>query len=95
MFSIADDGQFYSTEYVTSYYTDPDTDELVLFFAAYEDIQDIDVIWSQSFMEDTIATVTSDDGSQFEVWLSAEQDGDRQFVDGMTAIWRDKRPADP
>jgi len=91
LLSIADDGQFYSSDYVTSYNTDPQTGELYLSYAAYPEIEDIDVNWSDSVMADTIVTIVTSDEGSFEVWLSPEAGGDRVFVDGMMALWRENR----
>ncbi len=91
LLSIADDGQFYSSDYVTSYYVMPDTGELNLQYAAYPDIEDIEVDWSASFVDPTVVTITTTSEGSFELWLSNEKDGDRTFVDGMMALWREKR----
>jgi hypothetical protein len=88
VFSIAEDGQFISDEYVTTYFQDPDDGETYMDFAAYENIEDIEVAWSESFFEDTVVTVTDADGFEFQLWLSAENDGDHRFVDALKERWR-------
>ncbi|MGB5411773.1 MAG: hypothetical protein WBN09_09615 [Woeseiaceae bacterium] len=88
VFSIAEDGQFISDEYVTTYVQDPEDGETYMDFAAYENIQDIEVQWSESFFEDTVVTVIDRDGFEFDLWLSAENGGDRKFVDALNARWR-------
>lgn len=88
VFSIAEDGQFISDEYVTTYFQDPEDGETYMDFAAYENIDDIEVAWSESFFEDTVVTVTDTDGFEFQLWLSAENDGDHTFVDALNERWR-------
>ena len=85
--SIAEDGQFISDQYVTTYYRDPDDGETYMDFAAYENIDDIEVQWSESFLEDTIVTVTDRDGFEFELWLSPENGGDHTFVNALKERW--------
>ncbi len=94
LLSIAEGGQFFSDEYVTSCYRDPDTKETYVDFAAFSDIRDIDVVWAEGFLDLTVVTITVTDGYQFELWLSPEAKGDRKFVDAMTERWNESRPVD-
>ena len=91
MWSIKDDGQFISKDYVTSYFIDPEDNSLYSSHAAYEDIEKIDVTWSKSWLEDTIVIVTNYEGDVFEIWLSSESKGDRKFVNEMNRLWKMKR----
>lgn len=90
VWSIREDGQFISNEYVTSYQIDTEDDSLYTFFSAYEDIEEIDVQWSDSWLEDTVVTITDSDGNEFGVWISAESGGDKKFVKEMKRLWKSK-----
>ena len=87
LWSIAEDGQFISDEYVTSYYRHPETGETHVDFTPYSEIKDIDVKWAASFLDMTIVTITTRDDRQFELWLSDEAGGDRRFVDSLKENW--------
>ncbi len=91
IWSIAEDGQFFSNEYVTSYYQDPDTGRTYVDYVAYSDISDIDVEWAETFIDNTVVTITTIDDAQFQLWLSSEAQGDRKFVNAMTARWNKSR----
>jgi len=58
------------------------------YVANFSDIRNIEVVWSESVLADTIVTITPKEGEQFELWLSAEGGGDRIFYDAMTKIWK-------
>ena len=94
LWSIVEDGQFISDRYVTSYYQDPNDGETNIDFASYEEIADINIVWSDSFVEDTIATITINDDYQFEVWLSPENEGDQKFVNAMRRNWNNAKGPD-
>jgi hypothetical protein len=89
--SISEGGQFISDQYVTSYWPDFETGETTIYYARYEDIEDISVSISDSIFEDTVVTVTATDGTQFELWLSAEGGGDQKFIDAMKVHWNKVR----
>lgn len=88
IWSIEEDGQFISDEYVTSYYQDPNTGEMYFDFARYSDIKDIDVVWAKTLLDSTVVEITAADDHQFELWLSSEAGGDKRFVEAMMQNWR-------
>lgn len=88
LWSIKEDGQFISDKYVTSYWRDPDTGETHISFATYEEIEDIKVVWAETFIDLTVITVTVVDESVFKLWVSSESGGDKKFVDAMKRFWR-------
>jgi hypothetical protein len=94
IWSIAEDGQFFSKEYVTSYYQDPDTGETYLDYVSFSDTSDIDVAWSEAYLDDTVVTITTNDKYQFELWLSSEGGGDRKFVNALTENWNGSQSSD-
>lgn len=94
MWSIAEDGQFFSDEYVTSYYQNPDTGETYIDYVSYSDISDINVKWAETFLDTTVVTITTINDRQIELWLSNESGGDRKFVDAITDNWNRWRSSD-
>jgi hypothetical protein len=87
IWSIAEGGQFFSDQFVTSYSRDVDTGETYLDYVEFSRISDIEVIWSESWMDMTIVTITTDDDYEFTLWLSAEEGGDKKFIKQMKNIW--------
>ena len=88
LFSIAEGGQFVSKDYVTSYSLDSDTDETLINFAAYPDIERIETVWSDNVLDFTIVTIYLQDGAQFDLWLPTDEGGDRKFVEKMNENWK-------
>ncbi|WP_148707076.1 hypothetical protein [Marinobacter sp. F3R11] len=93
--SIKEDGQFISEDYVTSYGMDPEDGIVYSAFAAYEDIERVDVKWSTSLLEDTVITISDVYGNEFELWVSSESGGDKKFVKELKRLWNMKRAAPP
>jgi len=93
--SIKEDGQFISKDYVTSYGMDPDDGIVYSAFAAYEDIEAVDVQWSKSWLEDTVITISDIYGNEFELWVSSESGGDKKFVSELKRLWNIKRTTAP
>ena len=91
VWSIAEGGQFFSDNFVTSYSQDLDTGEIYLDYVEFSRINDIDVAWAVTWMDMTIVTVTTDDDYQIELWLSAEAGGDQKFVTEMKTRWNRSR----
>ncbi|MDM4019503.1 hypothetical protein [Roseiconus lacunae] len=50
---------------------------------AIDDIESVDFIKSDSWLEDSTIVVTSSDGSELTLYASNEGDGDAQFVDAI------------
>jgi hypothetical protein len=94
IWSIAEDGQFISKEYVTSYYQDSDSGETYLDYVSFSDISDIDVASAETFLDMTVVTIMTTDDYQFELWLSSEGGGDQKFIDAMTENWNRSRISD-
>ena len=89
--SIAAGGQFFSDKFVTSYSQDLDTGEIYLDYVEFSRIDDIDVVWAETWLDITIVTITTDDDYEFELWLSAEAEGDRKFVTELKKRWNRSR----
>lgn len=93
VFSIANDGQFISNDYVTSYWVDPGDGELYMAYTPYQGIRNIKVEWGRSTMEDTVVTIILDNGDTFDLWLSHEAYGDKKFIKELRRLWKERRPA--
>jgi len=89
--SIKEDGQFLSDCCVVSYWPDTNSDELLMAYAFLENIEDYRVHWSDGILEDTIVTITTLDGYEFDVWLSPEQGGDKTFISELEKRWEAAR----
>ena len=71
------------------YWTDVVTGERSVEFAPFQEIEDMDVDPSTSWIVDTFVTLTLTDGTQLSFWLSAEGGRDDLFVAEMERRWRD------
>lgn len=90
IFSVRDDGNGFTDSTVFSYWDDEDGFQKEN--AKYEDIDQIDVKFSGSMLEDTIITITRLDGSDFLLFVSAEDAKDKVFVSKLKALWEAKNP---
>jgi hypothetical protein len=91
VWSIAEGGQFFSDQFVTSYSQDLYTGEIHLDYVEFSRISDIDVAWAESWLDMTIVTITTDDDYQFELWLPPEEEGDQTFVTELKKRWNRSR----
>lgn len=89
--SIAEGGQFFSDQFVTSYSQDLETGEIYLDYVEFSRISDIDVAWAETWLDMTIVTITTDDDYQFELWLPPEEEGDQDFVAELKQRWNRSR----
>jgi hypothetical protein len=83
LWSIKEDGQFISNEYVTSYWQDPEDDQTHIEFVSYNNIDNIKVVWAEGFLDMTVVTITTNEDYEFDIWLSSEAGGDKKFVNSM------------
>jgi len=90
LLSIQDDGQFITETNVISYYRDLEDSELYVGKLLYEEIEDVSVVWAETFLDDTVVTITDFDENQFELWISSESGGDKIFVDELMKRWKSK-----
>jgi hypothetical protein len=94
VFSIKDDGNLVTDQRIISYWRDPDSRELVIESARYEEVRDIQ-FERGSPLSDSTLTVVNQDGSKFILLLSTEADGDQRCLETAQGLWRQKRPAPP
>jgi 8-oxo-dGTP pyrophosphatase MutT (NUDIX family) len=93
IFSFRGDGNVVTDQGVISYYPDPDTGELIVFKAAYEDIVDVQVTYPESFLEDTVVEILIGEEERFLLFASRERGRDRLFVDELVRRWKQQREA--
>ncbi|MGY0216637.1 hypothetical protein ACWJJH_04500 [Endozoicomonadaceae bacterium StTr2] len=81
--SVLEDGQFLTDCCVVSYWEDLETSRIMNNRVGYEDITDLDVTWAESLMDDTVIKVYVNETDYFELWLSKQNDGDREFIEAF------------
>ena len=89
LFSISDDGNLFTENAVISYLELED--ELVVYAANFAEIEDIDVAWAEHLLEDTILTISTQEGEGFELWVSSEEELDKAFYADLMDRWRAAR----
>lgn len=85
-FAYANDGNYITDKRVVSYFKD----EGVFYsdHAVYREIEDIDVTYSDNFMDDTRITIHKSDGTDFLLLISSIENQDRAFVNRMLDNWQ-------
>lgn len=86
LFSSRGEGAFASNLGVTSYWTDPITEELMVAFLRYGEIVEIETNYSSHALEDTVVRIVGDEDSWFTFFLSSEDGGDRRFMDEVEKL---------
>jgi hypothetical protein len=78
LFSILEDGNLITDRRVISYETVDG--ELYAASSPYPEIRDFDVVYSDSFFEDTVITISTRTGDEFLLVVSNEDGRDKEFV---------------
>lgn len=89
LFSIKGEGNFYTSHSVVSY--ENQSGELYGGLAYYNEIKDIKVEYSNSFLDNTIITITKIDGSSFILIVSTEEQLDKIFTRNLITLWQKNR----
>ncbi len=92
LLSIESDGNLITDQRVASYYYDLEAEDWIVESARFEEIENIEVHFSESAIEDTEIIVSTGKESGFVLQLSAENKRDRLFVDKLKELWRKHRP---
>ncbi len=87
-FSMKNEGNYLTDRRVVSYWTDEETDELILLSSRFEEITDVIIEKSAAYMEPTKVTIQNSDGTEFFLVLSAENRNDRIFIKDLKARWQ-------
>lgn len=86
MLSIREDGNGFSDRQVFSYWKD--NNGLNLDAAKFSEVQDIDIVFSESWDEDSVITITLNDGSDFILYVSSGDGRDKEFFRVLKQRWR-------
>ena len=82
IFSIQSEGTALTDQRVVSYWLDPISYEPMTDSALFSEIEEVEINWGGG-LEDTMGRVTTVDGTSFWFVLSAEEGGDREFVEEL------------
>jgi len=88
LMSIREDGNFFTDHRVVSYETIDGT--VNRYEAPFDSISEVDVEWSESSLENTRVTITTDESESFLLVVSNEEGRDRQFVAALESRWGDQ-----
>lgn len=84
---VGDDGNGFTQRHVFSYWKDEDG-ALQREMADYDEIKDIRVDWSNSYVDNTTVTIVRDDESEFILFVSGVDGRDRLFVNALKQSWK-------
>ena len=87
---IKKDGNGFTENRVFSYWQD-ENGSLQKEIAAFSEIENIDVEFSDSDLDNTIVTITRKDKSDFMLFISKTEKGDQLFVDELKKRWEAQR----
>lgn len=82
IFSILEDGNLFTDKRVISYLTN-EYDELEIYNFNFEDIERIDLVEQGHDLADSIYQITGPEDDWLYLYLSTEQDGDKQFISAL------------
>jgi len=88
IFSIKEDGNFFTNRRVVSYWESPEDESYYLESATYEEIENIQINYTSSFLEDTEIIISKIDGNEFSLYISGEGQRDKIFVKKLMKYWR-------
>lgn len=86
--SYKEDGNFFTDKRVVSYWTDPSLGDIYVDQANYSEIESIDTDFTDSYLEDSIITITRKDETQFSLYVSNELGRDHVFYEVLERRWR-------
>ncbi len=84
-----EDGNLFTDRRVISYWSEDG--EVMVEDAAYAQVADIVADYADSWLLDSEVTVTRADGTQFVLFVAAEDGGDREFVRRLRSTWQRSR----
>jgi len=88
IFSIKENGNFFTNRRVVSYWESPEDESYYLESATYEEIENIQINYTSSFLEDTEIIISKVDGNEFSLYISGEGQRDKIFVKKLMKYWR-------
>lgn len=90
--TVSGDGNLFTNERVISYTGDSASQQLT--DATYDEIEDIAFNQSTSWLDDSTITITLQDGTTFDLWVSNDSGRDTAFFDRLIQEWKRHRDTD-
>ena len=90
--TVSGDGNLFTNERVISYTNDSESPQV--YDATYSEIEDITFTPSTSWLDDSTITITLEDGTTFDLWVSTESGRDKAFHDRLIQEWKRTRDAE-
>ncbi len=90
LLSVLEGGNFFTNSRVVSY-ADL-TGDAYFDSAPFEEVADIEIQYSESWLDDSVVTVYTDKGDSFFLIVSSEEKKDRVFFEALIETWRKNRP---
>lgn len=83
---LRSDGNGFTDKYIFSYWVE-ENNQFQLERADYSEIEDIDVTWAKTTLDNTIVEVTLKDQSSILLFVSSEEKKDKMFVRTLKSHW--------
>jgi hypothetical protein len=87
VFSIRDDGNGFTDQRAFSFWQD-DNDGFELETASYDQIKNIEVEYGEDAETNTIITIKRQDSSEFMLFVSTVDGGDKLFFNKLNSLWK-------
>jgi len=87
--SIRDDGNGFTDKRIFSYWLE-ENDQFESEIVTFDKVKDIKVKYADDEASNTIITVTRTDDSEFMLFVSVVDEGDKLFVKKLKALWKNK-----
>lgn len=84
--NLREDGNGFTKRHVFSYWDDDGT--LSVETADYQDIKDIKVTWSGSYLDNTVISIERHDETNFLLYVDNEGEQDKHFVKQLKQLWQ-------
>ncbi|WP_339719744.1 DUF3857 domain-containing protein [uncultured Paraglaciecola sp.] len=88
--SIRDDGNGFTNERVFSYWLD-DQEGFQLEVASFDQVKNIEVEFSEDQDSNTFITIKRQDSTEFTLFVSAVEGGDKLFFNTLNGLWKNKK----
>jgi transglutaminase-like putative cysteine protease len=88
--SIRDDGNGFTNERVFSYWLD-DSEGFQLEVASFDQVKNIEVEYAENKDSNTIITIKRQDSTEFMLFVSTVDGGDKLFFNLLNSLWKKKK----
>lgn len=90
-FDIRSDGNGFTEDSVFSYWQEDSDDSFYFRKAELADVRDIRVNYSESWNENTLITIVTDEGGEFVLYVNNDNARDKLFVKALKKQWDNQR----